>query len=98
MANNIGEKIKEVTNLAEKSVEAVVSGNNALQKNVEEIKNIKNREETIKIAQFSKAREEVSSVVANAAIKISEEYIKWIEDWINNLLRPMFGYKSALQV
>ena len=30
--------------------------------------------------------------------KISEEYIQWIEDWINNLLRPMFGYKSALQV
>ena len=29
---------------------------------------------------------------------ISEEYIQWIEDWINNLLRPMFGYKSALQV
>ena len=30
--------------------------------------------------------------------EISEEYIQWIEDWINNLLRPMFGYKSALQV
>lgn len=29
---------------------------------------------------------------------ISEEYIQWIEDWINNLLRPMFGFKSALQV
>ena len=30
--------------------------------------------------------------------KISDEYIQWIEDWINNLLRPMFGYKSALQM
>ena len=30
--------------------------------------------------------------------KISEEYIQWIEDWINNLLRHMFGYKSSLQV
>lgn len=30
--------------------------------------------------------------------QISDEYIQWIEDWINNLLRPMFGYKSALQV
>ena len=30
--------------------------------------------------------------------EISEEYIQWIEDWMNNLLRPMFGYKSALQV
>lgn len=30
--------------------------------------------------------------------EISEEYIQWIEDWINNLLRPMFGYKSALQM
>ena len=30
--------------------------------------------------------------------EISEEYIQWVEDWINNLLRPMFGYKSALQV
>ena len=30
--------------------------------------------------------------------KISDEYIHWVEDWINNLLRPMFGYKSALQI
>ena len=30
--------------------------------------------------------------------EITEEYIQWVEDWINNLLRPMFGYKSALQV
>ena len=30
--------------------------------------------------------------------KISDEYIQWVEDWINNLLRPMFGYKSALQI
>ena len=29
---------------------------------------------------------------------ISDEYIQWIEDWINNLLRPMFGFKSSLQV
>ena len=29
---------------------------------------------------------------------ISEEYIQWIEDWMNNLLRPMFGFKSSLQV
>lgn len=29
---------------------------------------------------------------------ISEEYIQKIEDWMNNLLRPMFGFKSALQV
>ena len=29
---------------------------------------------------------------------ISEEYIQQIEDWINNLLRPMFGFKSSLQM
>ena len=29
---------------------------------------------------------------------ISEEFIKQIEDWINNLLRPMFGYKSSLEM
>jgi len=29
---------------------------------------------------------------------ISEEYIQRIEDWINNLLRPMFGYKSSLEM
>ena len=29
---------------------------------------------------------------------ITEEYIQQIEDWINNLLRPMFGFKSAKQV
>ena len=29
---------------------------------------------------------------------ISEEYIQSIEDWMNNLLRPMFGYKSSKQV
>ncbi len=29
---------------------------------------------------------------------ISEEYIQWIENWMNNLLRPMFGFKSSLQV
>ena len=42
LANNIGEKIKEVTNLAEQSRDAVISGNQALQKNVEELQNIKN--------------------------------------------------------
>lgn len=42
LANNIGEKIKEVTNLAEQSRDAVMSGNLALQKNVEELQNIKN--------------------------------------------------------
>ena len=42
LANNIGEKIKEVTTLAEQSRDAVVSGNQALQKNVEELQNIKN--------------------------------------------------------
>lgn len=29
---------------------------------------------------------------------ISEEFIQQIEDWINNLLRPMFGYKSSLEM
>lgn len=29
---------------------------------------------------------------------ITEEFIQQIEDWVNNLLRPMFGYKSSLQV
>ena len=29
---------------------------------------------------------------------ISEEYIQQIEDWMNNLLRPMFGYKSSLEM
>jgi len=29
---------------------------------------------------------------------ISEEYIQKVEDWINNLPRPMFGYKSALEL
>lgn len=29
---------------------------------------------------------------------ISEEFIQQIEDWMNNLLRPMFGYKSSLEM
>ena len=29
---------------------------------------------------------------------ISEENIQKIEDWINNLLRPMFGFKSSLEM
>jgi len=29
---------------------------------------------------------------------ITEEYIKEIEDWMNNLLRPMFGFKSSLEM
>lgn len=29
---------------------------------------------------------------------ISEEYIQWIEDWINNVPRPMFKYKTSLEV
>lgn len=29
---------------------------------------------------------------------ISEDYIQQIEDWINNLLRPMFGFKSSLEM
>jgi uncharacterized coiled-coil DUF342 family protein len=42
LANNIGEKIKEVTSLAEQSRDAVISGNQALQNNVNELMNIKN--------------------------------------------------------
>lgn len=42
LANNIGEKIKIVTGLAEQSRDAVISGNKALQNNVEELQNIKN--------------------------------------------------------
>ena len=30
--------------------------------------------------------------------KISEEYVQWIEDWMNNLPRPMFKYKTSLEV
>ena len=29
---------------------------------------------------------------------IPEEFIKEIENWINNLLRPMFGFKSSLEM
>jgi len=29
---------------------------------------------------------------------ISEEFIQWIEDWMNNLPRPMFKYKTSLEV
>ena len=29
---------------------------------------------------------------------ISEEFIQQVEDWINNLLRPMFWYKSSLEM
>jgi len=42
LANNIGVKIKEVTALAEQSRDAVISGNEALQNNVNELLNIKN--------------------------------------------------------
>ncbi|MBO4638335.1 MAG: hypothetical protein J5710_01120 [Treponema sp.] len=42
LANDIGAKIKEVTSLAEQSRDAVISGNQALQKNVDELLNIKN--------------------------------------------------------
>ena len=42
LANSIGEKIKEVTTLAEQSRDAVISGNQALQNNVNELMNIKN--------------------------------------------------------
>ncbi len=42
LAGNIGEKIKQVTNLAEQSRNAVISGSEALQNNVKELLNIKN--------------------------------------------------------
>ena len=42
LANNIGEKIKEVTQLASKSRDAVYSGNEALQQNLRELLDIKN--------------------------------------------------------
>ena len=29
---------------------------------------------------------------------IPDEVIQRIEDWINNLLRPMFGFKSSLEM
>ena len=31
-------------------------------------------------------------------IHIDEEFIQQVEDWINNLLRPMFGFKSSLEM
>ena len=30
--------------------------------------------------------------------KISEEFIKSIENWINNLSRPTFGFKTSLEM
>ena len=42
LANNIGDKVKQVTALAEKSRDAVVSGNEALEKNLNELIAIKN--------------------------------------------------------
>ena len=42
LANNIGDKIKEVTALAEKSRDEVMNGNKALKANVDELLNIKN--------------------------------------------------------
>ena len=42
LANNIGDKIREVNNLADKSRDAVISGSEALQKNVKELLDIKN--------------------------------------------------------
>ena len=29
---------------------------------------------------------------------LSEDYIKSIEDWINNLSRPTFGFKTSLEM
>ena len=29
---------------------------------------------------------------------VSEDFIQEVENWINNLLRPMFGYKSSLEM
>lgn len=29
---------------------------------------------------------------------ITEEFIQWIEDWMNNLPRPMFKYKTSLEM
>lgn len=29
---------------------------------------------------------------------IPEDFIQEVEDWINNLLRPMFGFKSSLEM
>jgi IS30 family transposase len=29
---------------------------------------------------------------------IPDEFIQWIENWMNNLLRPMFGYKSSIEM
>ncbi len=42
LANNIGERIKEVNALAEQSRDAVICGNKALQENVNGLQNIKN--------------------------------------------------------
>jgi methyl-accepting chemotaxis protein len=42
LANNIGDKIKQVTQLAEQSRDAVISGSQALQNNVNELMAIKN--------------------------------------------------------
>ena len=55
----------------------------------------------IMLEAFRQRRDLVLSLlkeIPNVITNIPEEFIQQIENWINNLLRPMFGYKSSLEM
>ena len=42
--------------------------------------------------------DKLESIKGYQVKRTKEEFIQQVEDWINNLLRPMFGFKSSLEM
>ena len=42
--------------------------------------------------------DKLESIKGYQVERTKEEFIQQVEDWINNLLRPMFGFKSSLEM
>ena len=71
---NVDNDVKEILSEAENIAQNIE--NSSKIKLDEELLNLKNRENLLKNAQVSKAKDEVSVVIANAAVALSKEYIK----------------------
>lgn len=71
---NVDEDVKNIVSDAKNIAQNIET--NSETKLAEELVNLKNRETVLKEAQIMKAKNEVSVVIANAAVAVSEEYIK----------------------
>ena len=71
---NIDSEVKNILTEAKNTARNIENNSENYLK--QELENLKSREKLLNAAQINKAKSEVSIVIANAAIAVSEEYIK----------------------